>query len=67
LVDDGAQVDAEKLIASSGPADKTVPSLSTSDDDDEETFLDESDELGDIDDGMSVQDIDEIEEIKEEV
>lgn len=67
LVDDGAQVDAEKLIASSGPADKTVPSLSASDDDDEETFLDESDELGDIDDGMSVQDIDEIEEIKEEV
>lgn len=67
LVDDGAQVDAEKLIASSGPADKTVPSLSTSDDDNEEVFLDESDELGDIDDGMSVQDIDEIEEIKEEV
>ena len=36
------------------------------DDDDAETFLDESDDIGEIEDGMSVQDIDEVEEIKEE-
>ena len=66
LVDDGATVDAEQMIAASGPADKTVPIAVSDDDDDEEIFLDESDELGDIEDGMSVQDIDEVEEIKEE-
>jgi len=32
----------------------------------EETYLDESDDIGEIDDGMSVQDIDEVEEIKED-
>jgi DNA-directed RNA polymerase subunit beta len=31
-----------------------------------ETVLDEADELGDLEDGVSIQDIDEIEEIKEE-
>ncbi len=31
-----------------------------------ETVLDEADELGDLDDGVTIQDIDEIEEIKEE-
>lgn len=61
-----AVIDAEAVIASAGPADKTVPI--TPSDDDEETVFDESDELGDIDDddGMTIQDIDEIEEIKEE-
>jgi DNA-directed RNA polymerase subunit beta len=31
-----------------------------------ETILDEADEIGEIEDGMSIQDIDEVEEIKEE-
>lgn len=62
LVDDEAAVDAEHVIASSGPEDKTV----ATDDEIEETYLDESDGIGEIDGGMSVQDIDEIEEIKED-
>ena len=61
-----AVVDAENVIASAGPADKTVPAAGLIlDDDDEETVLDEADELGDIEDGMSIHDIDEIEEGKE--
>ena len=63
-----AVVDAEQVIASSGPADKTIPAASIiSDEDDEiETVLDEADELGDIndEDGVSIQDIDEIEEVE---
>ena len=62
LVDDEATVDAEHVIASSGPEDKTV----AADGEEEETYLDESDDIGEIDGGMSVQDIDEIEEIKED-
>ncbi len=62
LVDDEAAVDAEHVIASSGPEDKTV----AADNEEEETYLDESDNIGEIDDGMSVQDIDEVEEIKED-
>ena len=65
-----ATIDAESVIEQHGPEDKSVPvaSVTISDDDDEETVLDEADEFGDIDDddGMSIQDIDEIEEIKEE-
>ena len=64
LVDDEATVDAEHVIASSGPEDKTV--AADDDDEEEEKYLDESDDIGEIDDGMSVQDIDEIEEIKED-
>jgi DNA-directed RNA polymerase subunit beta len=62
-----AIIDAEHVIANAGPADKTVPVQII--DDDEETILDEADEeLDDMDlsDGVSIQDIDEIEEIKEE-
>jgi len=58
-----AVIDAEKVIAESGPEDKTVPALDVADD--AETVLDEADEIGDIEDGMSIQDIDEIEERKE--
>ena len=58
-------IDAEHIIASAGPEDKTVPAQFTADDD-LETVLDEADELGDLDEGVSIQDIDEIEEIKEE-
>lgn len=67
LLDEGGVVDAEHVIASSGPADKTVPqTASDDDDDDDQVYLDESDDIGDIEGGMSVQDIDEVEEIKEE-
>lgn len=61
-----AVIDAEQVIANAGPADKTVPAIPTSDDGEVETVLDEADEFGDIEDGMSIQDIDEVEEIKEE-
>jgi DNA-directed RNA polymerase subunit beta len=59
-----AVVDAEQVIASAGPEDKAVPAITVADDDDE-TVLDEADELGDLDDGISIQDIDEISEGKE--
>ena len=62
LVDDEATVDAEHVIASSGPEDKTV----ATDEEKEEVYLDESDDIGEIDGGMSVQDIDEVQEIKED-
>ena len=58
-------VDAEHVIASGGPDDKTVSASVIANDDNEETVLDEADEFGDIEDGMSIQDIDEIEEGKE--
>ena len=62
----------EDLIVTSGPADKTVPAndggnaKDSGDDDDEETYLDESDDIGNIDDGMSVRDIDDDGQISEE-
>jgi len=62
-----AVIDAEEIIAEAGPADKSVPAVLVSDDEEVETVLDEADEFGDIEDGMNIQDIDEIEEIKEEV
>lgn len=62
-----AVIDAEEIIAEAGPADKSVPAVAAADDDEVETILDEADEFGDIEDGMNIQDIDEIEEIKEEV
>jgi DNA-directed RNA polymerase subunit beta len=56
LVDESETVDAEHVIENSGPEDKTVPANT----DDEETVLDEADELGDIDDddGVSVREVD---------
>ncbi len=62
-----AVIDAEEVIAEGGPEDKTVPAVPVSDDEVVETVLDEADEFGDIEDGMNIQDIDEIEQIKEEV
>ena len=64
MVDEsGSETDAESIIETSGPADKSVPVI---DDEPTELVLDEADEIGNIDDGMSIQDIDEIDEIKEE-
>lgn len=62
-----AVIDAEEVIAEAGPADKSVPAIASNDDEEVETVLDEADEFGEIEDGMNIQDIDEIEEIKEEV
>ena len=66
LIDESKLIDAEVLIENSGPEDKSVPALI--EDEDKETILDEADELGDINDGdgMSIQDIDQVDEIKEE-
>ena len=56
-------VDAEHVIAAAGPEDKTVPV-----DDEAEAYLDESDDIGEIDgnNGMSIQDADTIETVEEE-
>lgn len=59
-------VDAEQIIGDIINGQPVAASSVASDDDEVETILDEADEIGDIDDGMSIQDIDEIEEIKEE-
>jgi hypothetical protein len=54
-------------IEQHGPEDKTVPAV-IDDGEVHEAILDEADDFGDIDEegGMSIQDIDEIEDIKEE-
>ncbi len=60
-----AIVDAEQVIGSviNGEPVAAIPVI---DDDDEETVIDEADDFGDLGDGVTIQDIDEIEEIKEE-
>ena len=56
LVDESEALDAEEVIASAGPADKTVPAVLSSDDDDEEELvLDEADEIDLDEDGLSVE------------
>lgn len=59
-------VDAEEIIAEAGPEDKTVPAEFVADDS-SETVLDEADEIDLEEDGLTIQDLDEVEEIKEEV
>ena len=62
-----AVVDAEQVIGSVINGQPVSAALVGIDDDEEiETILDEADEIGDIEDGMTIQDIDEIETIKEE-
>lgn len=60
-----AIIDAEQVIGSVING-QPVPASEVMDADEIEAILDESDELGDLDDGVTIQDIDEIEEIKEE-
>ncbi len=55
-----AVVDAEQVIASATPKG-TVPAPAVDDGEEVETVLDEADEFGDLEDGVSIQDIDEIE------
>lgn len=68
LLSEDESVDAEQVIASSGPADKSVPQIqvTNSDGDEDEEYLDESDDIGEIEDGMSIQDIDEVDNVREE-
>lgn len=68
LVDDSEAVDAEHVIASSGPADKTVPSVPvTNVNDDDETVMDESDEIDLEESGLTIETAEEFEnEIKED-
>lgn len=62
-----AVIDAEQVIGSViNGQPVAAASVLGDDDDDIETVLDEADELGDIEDGVSIQDIDEVDEIKEE-
>ena len=65
LVDDNENIDAEHLIEKSGPEDKVVPV--TEDDEEVETYLDESDGIGEVgdDDGMSVRAIDDAGQISD--
>ncbi|MDB5161841.1 MAG: rpoB [Candidatus Saccharibacteria bacterium] len=62
-------VDAEHVIGSviNGQPVPAASVAGAEDDEIVETVLDEADDIGDIEDGMSIQDIDEVEEIKEEV
>jgi len=71
LLDDSedAIIDAEQVIGAvinGEPVSAALVAGATDDDEEVETILDEADELGEIEDGMSIQDIDEVEEIKEE-
>ncbi|MEO6109896.1 MAG: DNA-directed RNA polymerase subunit beta [Candidatus Saccharimonadales bacterium] len=60
-----AIVDAEQVIGSVINGEP-VPMSDVMEADEVEVILDEADELGDLDDGTTIQDIDEVEEIKEE-
>ena len=60
-----AIIDAEQVIGSVINGEP-VAAIPVSGDDEEETVIDESDDFGDLGDGVTIQDIDEIEEIKEE-
>ncbi len=57
LVDESEALDAEEVIASAGPADKTVPAIVSDDDDDDDTevVLDEADDIDLDEDGLSVE------------
>lgn len=56
-------VDAEQVIASAGPADKTVPIDGTLvDNDEEETVLDESDDVDFDEDGLNIETAEEFED-----
>jgi DNA-directed RNA polymerase subunit beta len=61
-----AIIDAEQVIGSVINGQPVAAASVVADDSEVETILDEADEIGEIEDGMSIQDIDEIEEIKEE-
>ena len=55
LIDESEVLDAEEVIAKNGPADKTVPMIPSTDDEEEELVLDEADDIDLEEDGMSVE------------
>ncbi len=58
LLDESEVIDAEEVIAEAGPADKTVPAdpiIPGSDDDEEETVLDEADDIDLEEDGLTIE------------
>jgi DNA-directed RNA polymerase subunit beta len=63
-----AIIDAEQVIGSviNGEPVAALPISAADEEAEEEEILDEADEFGDLGDGVTIQDIDEIEEIKEE-
>jgi DNA-directed RNA polymerase subunit beta len=61
-----AIVDAEQIIGSVINGEPVAAIPASDDDEDDETVMDEADEFGDLGDGVTIQDIDEVEEIKEE-
>ncbi len=64
LVDQKSEsLDAEDMLSEANRGEDNTAAM---DDEGVEAILDEADNFGDIEDGMSIQDIDEIEEIKEE-
>ena len=69
LVDEGVEtIDAEQVIANSGPADKTIAMKLSDIVDDEETVLDEADEIDLDEDGLTVEVAQEFnDEVEEEV
>lgn len=68
LLDESEQatIDAEEVIAEAGPADKTVPIILTSDDDDDQTVMDEADGVDFEEDGLSIETAEEFNDIEEE-
>ncbi|AHB42654.1 DNA-directed RNA polymerase subunit beta [Candidatus Saccharibacteria bacterium RAAC3_TM7_1] len=62
LLDESEIIDAEDVIAEAGPADKTVPIAIIDTDDNVETILDEADDIDLEEDGLNVQDIEEVKE-----
>ncbi len=64
---DDVVIDAEDVIAEAGPADKTVPAgpITGDEDDEEETVLDEADDIDLTEDGLSVETADEFEDNKD--
>lgn len=65
LVDESNAIDAENVIALSGPEDKTV-AIDLEDDEDKETVLDEADDISLDEEGLSVETADEFNDEKEE-
>jgi DNA-directed RNA polymerase subunit beta len=62
-----AIVDAEQIIGSVINGEPVAAITISDSDDDDQAVLDESDDFGDLGDGVTIQDLDEVEEIKEEV
>ena len=60
LVDEDVEtVDAENVIASSGPEDKSIPVVPSVGDEEEDTVFDESDDIDLEEDGVSIETADE--------